>query len=73
MDQVEFTELLRADLPAIRRFVLRMVGNRFDAEDVVQETAMKAFMHFTEFRGEAKFRTWLESLFQEIVIRMSQV
>ena len=61
-DQQEFTELLRANLPAIHRFVVRMVGNHVDAEDIVQETALKAFLHFTDFRVEAKFRTWLISI-----------
>jgi len=58
----EFTELLKANLPAIRRFILRLVRNHFDAEDIVQETALKAFVHFAEFRGEASFRTWLTSI-----------
>jgi DNA-directed RNA polymerase specialized sigma24 family protein len=31
-----------------------MVGDHFEADDIVPETALKAFMHFTEFRGEAK-------------------
>jgi RNA polymerase sigma-70 factor (ECF subfamily) len=61
-DQQEFTDLLKANLPAIHRFVLGMVGNHFDVEDIVQETALKAFIHFAEFRGEAKFRTWLASI-----------
>lgn len=61
-DQQEFTELLQTNLPALHRFVMGMVGNHFDAGDIVQETALKAFIHFTEFRAEAKFRTWLTSI-----------
>lgn len=60
--QHDFTELLQADLPTIRRFVLRRVADHFEAEDIVQETAIKAFIHFTEFRGEATFKTWLGSI-----------
>jgi RNA polymerase sigma-70 factor (ECF subfamily) len=67
-DQQEFTELLQANLPAIHRFVLGMVCNHFDAEDIVQQTALKAFIHFAEFRGEAKFRTWLASIARNEVL-----
>jgi RNA polymerase sigma-70 factor (ECF subfamily) len=61
-DQEEFTELLQPNLRALDRFVLGMVGNRFDAEDIVQETVVKAFIHFADFRGESKFKTWLMSI-----------
>jgi RNA polymerase sigma-70 factor (ECF subfamily) len=39
-----------------------MVGNHFDAEDIVQETVAKAFIHFADFRAESKFKTWLMSI-----------
>lgn len=65
-DQQEFTELLQANLPAIHRFVLGTVCNHFDAEDIVQQTALKAFIHFAEFR--AKFRTWLASIARNEVL-----
>lgn len=58
----EFTELLQPNLRALDRFVLGMVGNRCDAEDIVQETVVKAFIHFADFRGESKFKTWLMSI-----------
>jgi RNA polymerase sigma-70 factor (ECF subfamily) len=50
----------------IRPYERRMYGTAFailrndaDAEDVVQEAVLKAFQHIREFRGEAKFSTWL--------------
>jgi RNA polymerase sigma-70 factor, ECF subfamily len=61
-NQQEFTELLQPNLLTLNRFVLRMVGNHYDAEDIVQETVIKAFVHFADFRAEAKFRTWLMSI-----------
>lgn len=39
-----------------------MVGNPSDAEDIVQETVVKAFIHFDSFRAESKFKTWLMSI-----------
>ncbi len=32
------------------------------AEDVVQETLLKAFRHYDRFRGDSKVRTWLTSI-----------
>jgi RNA polymerase sigma-70 factor, ECF subfamily len=61
-NQQEFTELLQPNLRPLNRFVLGMVGNHFDAEDIVQETVAKAFIHFADFRAESKFKTWLMSI-----------
>lgn len=60
--QQEFADLLETNLLALNRFVLGMVGNPFDAADIVQETAAKAFIHFADFRAQAKFKTWLMSI-----------
>lgn len=61
-DQQEFTQLLEPNLLALKRFVLGMVTNDFDAEDIVQETVVKAYVHFADFRAESKFKTWLMSI-----------
>src|ERR1700691_1886748 len=61
-NQQEFTELLQPNLLPLNRFVLGMVGNQFDAEDIVQETVVKAFIHFADFCAESKFKTWLMSI-----------
>jgi RNA polymerase sigma-70 factor, ECF subfamily len=58
----EFTELLQPNLVALNRFVFGMVGNQFDTDDIVQETVVKAFTHFADFRAESKFKTWLMSI-----------
>jgi RNA polymerase sigma-70 factor, ECF subfamily len=60
--QHEFTELLQPNLLPLNRFVFGMVGNQFDAEAIVQETVVKAFIHFADFRAESKFKTWLMSI-----------
>src|SRR5438477_672825 len=36
-----------------------IVQNEADAEDVAQEAVLKAMSHLDQFRGEAKFSTWL--------------
>jgi RNA polymerase sigma-70 factor (ECF subfamily) len=37
----------------------RMIRNREDAEDVVQQSFQKAFIHLTKFEGQSLFSTWL--------------
>jgi RNA polymerase sigma-70 factor (ECF subfamily) len=37
----------------------RMTRNREDAEDVVQQSFQKAFIHLKSFEGESSFSTWL--------------
>ena len=36
-----------------------IVQNEADAEEVAQEAVLKAFRHLKEFRGQARFSTWL--------------
>jgi RNA polymerase sigma-70 factor, ECF subfamily len=60
--QQQFAQLLEPNLLPLNRFVRGMVGNPFDAEDIVQETVAKAFIHFGDFRAESKFKTWLMSI-----------
>jgi len=36
-----------------------MTRNREDAEDVVQQSLQKAFLHLKKFEGESLFSTWL--------------
>ncbi len=37
----------------------RMTRNREDAEDVVQQSFQKAFLHLKKFEGDSLFSTWL--------------
>lgn len=58
-DRRAFSELTSRYTGAIYQRMLRLVQNREDAEDLVQETLLKAFNHLDQFRGAAKFSTWL--------------
>jgi RNA polymerase sigma factor (sigma-70 family) len=42
--------------------VLRMIGNRENAEELSQDVFVKAYRSLADFRGEAKFSTWLYTI-----------
>lgn len=58
-DAAAFAALLRESAPALERLALRLVGDRHDAEDIAQDTVLKAWRKLPGFRGESRFRTWV--------------
>jgi RNA polymerase sigma-70 factor (ECF subfamily) len=59
-DERAFRELYRRHTPTLYPFVLRVVGgSEADAEDVVQDTWIRAVQALPRFRWESAFRTWL--------------
>jgi RNA polymerase sigma-70 factor (ECF subfamily) len=40
----------------------RMVGNREEAEELVQDSFVRAYRSLDEFRGEARFSTWFHRI-----------
>jgi RNA polymerase sigma-70 factor (ECF subfamily) len=54
-----FDELMRRHQERIYWAARRFVGNHDDAEDVAQETFVKAYLALGDYRGEARFFTWL--------------
>ena len=54
-----FYELIRPYQKAVYFSAFSVVGNSADAEDVAQEAFLKALSRIDQFRGEAKFSTWL--------------
>ncbi|MGH9453278.1 MAG: sigma-70 family RNA polymerase sigma factor [Terriglobia bacterium] len=54
-----FEELVNRYERKIFRLGLRLTGNNEDAEDVLQETFLKAYEHLPDFRQDSRFYTWL--------------
>jgi len=48
--------------PSFYRCALRLLGNRYDAEDAVQEALLAAHKHLHQFRGQAQLATWLTTI-----------
>jgi RNA polymerase sigma-70 factor (ECF subfamily) len=58
-DTEAFTELTEQYQRNIFRLAQNITQNREDAEDVLQETFLKAYQHLPEFEGHSKFYTWI--------------
>jgi RNA polymerase sigma-70 factor (ECF subfamily) len=58
-DGQAFVELSGRYAVSIHSAVFRILGNREDTEDVLQEALFKAYAHLGQFRGACKFSTWL--------------
>lgn len=54
--------ILSHGLPSLHRHAYRLLGNRADAEDAVQDAMLAAFKHLNQFRGEAQLSTWLTTI-----------
>jgi RNA polymerase sigma-70 factor (ECF subfamily) len=44
---------------SVFRLAYRMMGNEFDAEDVVQETFLRAYKQIDHYESRSSFSTWL--------------
>jgi len=58
-DRAEFAQLVDAYSTQIYRLALKMLGNEQDAEDVLQNTFMKALLSIEKFEGRSSLSTWL--------------
>src|SRR5437879_9458046 len=58
-DQAEFAELAMPYMSALYSAALRMTRNPADAEDLVQETYLRAYRGFGGFREGTNLKAWL--------------
>ena len=61
-DSDAFRALVERHGRAVYRIAHRMTGNPSDAEDVVQDTFLKAYRQLSRFESRANFGTWLHRI-----------
>lgn len=61
-DPDAFRQLVERHSKPIFRVAYRMTGNEHDADDVVQETFLRAYKQLEQFEERANFGTWLHRI-----------
>ncbi|WP_298543947.1 RNA polymerase sigma factor [uncultured Aquimarina sp.] len=57
-----FSNLVERYQSLVYTIVFRMIRNKEEAEEIAQDTFIKAYKSLSEYRGEAKFSTWLYTI-----------
>jgi RNA polymerase sigma-70 factor, ECF subfamily len=55
----QFAALIEPHRGVLQSVIKRAVFDQFEAEDLVQQTLMKAYLNLPTFRRDSTFRTWL--------------
>src|SRR5436853_3403404 len=61
-DSDAFRALVERHSRSVFRLAFRMTGNEQDAEDVVQESFLRAYRELGRFESRANFGTWLHRI-----------
>ena len=61
-EQALYGQLVQRYQQFVFTLVLRFTDNREDAEEISQDIFVKAYRSLADFRGEAKFSTWLYTI-----------
>ena len=68
-DREAFRTLVESHSRGVFRLAFRMTGNEQDAEDVVQETFLRAYRQLDKFQAKASFSTWLFRIATEMLTK----
>jgi RNA polymerase sigma-70 factor (ECF subfamily) len=69
---VELEDVFRAHQQAVFAYFLRLVGNRQDAEELTQETFVRACGAAVRFRGDSKVSTWLFGIARRVLLEATR-
>jgi RNA polymerase sigma-70 factor (ECF subfamily) len=67
-DTAAFRVLYERHRADVARLVVRMLSGRGDIDDVVQEVFVQVYRSLKDFRGQAKFSTWLHRVTVNVVL-----
>ncbi len=69
---LDFEALARQHKDAVYRQMIRVCGNREDAEDVLIEALLKAYRHLDQLRESAAFRAWLAQIAKRVCWQLKE-
>ena len=58
-DYNAFSDIWKANHTALYKYLLTRIGNQYDAQDVLQKTALKADSSFHKLNDKSKPKKWL--------------
>ena len=61
-DDVAFGQLVRRHHSSVHRAARAMLGSAADADDVVQDAWLHAYVHLAGFRETSSFKTWVHKI-----------
>lgn len=67
-DKEAFRELFEPYLPQLFSFIFNSVRNSQDAEDILQETMVRAFLNLRSFRQDSSIKTWAYKIASNLTI-----
>ena len=69
---MDFEALANQHKDAVYRQMIRVCGNREDAEDVLIEALLKAHRHLDQLRESASFRAWLSQIARRVCWQLKE-
>jgi RNA polymerase sigma-70 factor (ECF subfamily) len=65
---IDLEDIFRAHEREVFAYFLRLLGNRQDAEELAQETFVRACSASLRFRGDSSVRTWLFGIARRVFL-----
>jgi RNA polymerase sigma-70 factor (ECF subfamily) len=65
---IDLEDIFRAHEREVFAYFLRLMGNRQDAEELAQETFVRACSASLRFRGDSSVRTWLFGIARRVFL-----
>ena len=65
-DESAFDELVHRHRERIYRAAWRVAGNHAEADDLAQESFLRAYRSLSGFRGESRFLTWMMRILMNV-------
>ena len=72
MNHDEFREKLLASFPGLRQHTHRLTTNCNDADDLLQETLLKALCKSSYYRADTNFNGWLYTIMHNTFVNKSR-
>jgi RNA polymerase sigma-70 factor (ECF subfamily) len=72
LNSPDFAALTRQHQNSVYRQMVRVCGNREDAEDVLVEALLKAYRHLDQLRDSEAFRAWLAQIARRVCWQLKE-